>query len=271
MTLFSSKNKKEKPDGLILQGKVFLRIFLTKDKGPSDYPLLPGEYTIGRGSECKIVIPSQDEFLGVTQYHATVKVKDDEISIEDHSKGGTYRLKKRKSEKGFEKINKETLEIGDRLKFDVVEAEIYSSNMPPSHLTPPTEEITVEVSETFTTRTEKAKRYIISEAIAEGEVQLFYEETIIGRDPDKCSIIIDNKYDLVSREHAKIIIKDTVCYFEDIGSRNGSYIRTTYGEFVKLGANVPVPLHDNTMLRLGGRDPRINGKKTCDIRYVEEQ
>ena len=74
----------------------------------------------------------------------------------------------------------------------------------------------------------------------------------------------------MSREHAKIIIKNDICYFVDIGSRNGSYIRTTYGEFVKLGANVQVPLYDNTMIRLGGRESKVNGKKACDIRYIEE-
>jgi DNA-binding winged helix-turn-helix (wHTH) protein len=56
----------------------------------------------------------------------------------------------------------------------------------------------------------------------EGEIPLGVGENLIGRAPD-AAIRIDNSE--VSRRHALIVVKGTTATLEDLGSKNGTYLR----------------------------------------------
>src|SRR5215470_8947499 len=58
--------------------------------------------------------------------------------------------------------------------------------------------------------------------LEEREVQLPEGENILGRDPDGALWIDDSS---VSRRHARILIRDGKATLEDLGSKNGTYVR----------------------------------------------
>jgi len=73
------------------------------------------------------------------------------------------------------------------------------------------------------------------------EVQLLAGENIVGRDPD-AALWIDHP--LVSRRHARILVADGRATIEDLGSKNGTYVK---------GARIDssVSLADGDELRIG--------------------
>lgn len=66
----------------------------------------------------------------------------------------------------------------------------------------------------------------------------------MGRSPD-CQITIEDP--LISRQHAKIVVTESVCTFVDLGSRNGSKVN---GQ----SARQPIVLHDSDRIRLGAQE-----------------
>ena len=73
------------------------------------------------------------------------------------------------------------------------------------------------------------------------QVALNPGENIVGRAPD-ASVWIDAPG--VSRHHARIVLKGTAAALEDLGSKNGTYVR---GQRV----TAPLPLADGDQIRLG--------------------
>jgi hypothetical protein len=53
------------------------------------------------------------------------------------------------------------------------------------------------------------------------------DELIIGRSPEICNVVIPDRYDLVSRKHARIIRSGNMLYIEDVGSKYGTYVNGT--------------------------------------------
>lgn len=56
----------------------------------------------------------------------------------------------------------------------------------------------------------------------DGKDFLFSENVIIGRNKENKIYLPFDKY--ISRDHAKIKIKNSACYLEDLKSRNGTFI-----------------------------------------------
>lgn len=56
--------------------------------------------------------------------------------------------------------------------------------------------------------------------------------TILGRNPKRCDVVLEHF--AVSREHARIVIRDNVTYIEDLGSRNGVWVN---GQQIAAGPN----------------------------------
>jgi DNA-binding winged helix-turn-helix (wHTH) protein len=73
------------------------------------------------------------------------------------------------------------------------------------------------------------------------QVALTPGENIVGRAPD-ASVWIDAPG--VSRHHARIVLEGTAAALEDLGSKNGTYVR---GQRV----TAPLPLADGDQIRLG--------------------
>jgi len=79
---------------------------------------------------------------------------------------------------------------------------------------------------------------------ADGEIRLAEGDNLIGRDPDaKIRIDIGG----VSRRHAKIVVDDADVTLEDLGSKNGTYlrgrrinkpIRLAHGDEIRIGHKV---------------------------------
>jgi DNA-binding winged helix-turn-helix (wHTH) protein len=78
-------------------------------------------------------------------------------------------------------------------------------------------------------------------------------ETVIGRNPDT-GIRIPS--DGVSRHHARIVVAGPAATVEDLGSKNGTYLR---GERISGAA----PLRHNDVLRLGGQN--------LTVRFVRDE
>lgn len=76
-------------------------------------------------------------------------------------------------------------------------------------------------------------------------------EYIVGRDPT-CDIVIVDPY--VSRVHAKIFYRDGKWYVEDLGSRNGTYVK---GEDVR--GKGPVELSEGIEIVIGFSALTIKG------------
>lgn len=79
---------------------------------------------------------------------------------------------------------------------------------------------------------------------ADGEIRLVEGENLIGRDP---SAMIRVNIDGVSRRHAKISVEGSLVTLEDLGSKNGTYLRgrrvqtptrLTHGDEIRIGRKV---------------------------------
>jgi DNA-binding winged helix-turn-helix (wHTH) protein len=79
---------------------------------------------------------------------------------------------------------------------------------------------------------------------ADGEVRLVEGENVIGRDP-RATVRIN--IDGVSRRHAKISVEGSLVTLEDLGSKNGTYLRgrrvqkptrLTHGDEIRIGRKV---------------------------------
>lgn len=102
------------------------------------------------------------------------------------------------------------------------------------------------------------------------EIDLVQGETLLGRSPD-CHVTIEDP--LVSRKHARIIIRDSRAVVEDLGSRNGVRLN---GEPLRR----PTELKDRDRLRIGMQefvfhsistsDMRPNNKSTGFLRYCSQ-
>jgi len=110
--------------------------------------------------------------------------------------------------------------------------------------------------------------YIISKGTIVGQkkIPLPQGETIIGRDLN-CDIIIDTKYNMVSRRHGKIITQGREFYYIDLGSTNGSYFLSN-NELRKVEPGTQVHLYHDVIIRLGGAKTQ-GKKKVCDLKFVE--
>jgi pSer/pThr/pTyr-binding forkhead associated (FHA) protein len=75
----------------------------------------------------------------------------------------------------------------------------------------------------------------------EREFALDDGEHIVGREPD-VGICLDSPN--ISRRHARIVVRGTDATFEDLGSKNGSFVR---GERV----SGPTPLASGDEIRIG--------------------
>ena len=54
--------------------------------------------------------------------------------------------------------------------------------------------------------------------------------TILGRNPKRCDVVLEHF--AVSREHARIEVRDDVSFIEDLGSRNGVWVN---GQLIETG------------------------------------
>jgi DNA-binding winged helix-turn-helix (wHTH) protein len=82
---------------------------------------------------------------------------------------------------------------------------------------------------------------------ADGEIRLAEGDNLIGRDPDaKIRIDIGG----VSRRHAKIVVDDADVTLEDLGSKNGTYLR---GRRI----NKPIRLAHGDEIRIGNKVARF--------------
>jgi DNA-binding winged helix-turn-helix (wHTH) protein len=73
------------------------------------------------------------------------------------------------------------------------------------------------------------------------EIALEEGETVLGRDP-AATILVDHKS--VSREHAKIRLSPEAATLEDLGSKNGTFLRGRR-------LTCPAPLSDGDEIRIG--------------------
>jgi pSer/pThr/pTyr-binding forkhead associated (FHA) protein len=72
-------------------------------------------------------------------------------------------------------------------------------------------------------------------------------EHVIGRNTD---LALTLRSPSVSRRHARIVIAGEVATVEDLGSKNGTYVR---GRRI----TAPVPLADGDQIRIGGFEIRF--------------
>ena len=75
-----------------------------------------------------------------------------------------------------------------------------------------------------------------------GRVPLRIGENILGRDEDEGGVRIDSP--TVSRRHARIVVSGGSAILDDLGSKNGTFLRGTQ-------ISLPVPLSDGDEIRVG--------------------
>ena len=88
---------------------------------------------------------------------------------------------------------------------------------------------------------------------------LWEEETLLGRDPLRCTIIIPKEYSKASRLHAVIRREPEGVVLEDMDSHNGTYLD---GRRIDRKAG----LHDGGVITLGG-----TGSSEKEPRYIFKQ
>jgi len=110
-------------------------------------------------------------------------------------------------------------------------------------------------------------------------IDLKENEYTIGREPTKNKIVIDEFYNMVSRQHAVIDLHGNKCTFTDLPtSSNGSYYQHPDGEKVdptgkrwrRLINNAPYQIEKNTIIRLGGPYSKPESSEwICEIEIVK--
>ena len=65
----------------------------------------------------------------------------------------------------------------------------------------------------------------------EGGRWMIIEPIVIGRETD-CSILIEDRQ--VSRHHARVTVENGHCLLEDLGSKNGTYVKTYYDRSIAI-------------------------------------
>lgn len=116
--------------------------------------------------------------------------------------------------------------------------------------------------------TDNEKRFTLNEG-----------ETKVGRDASN-DIVIDDRFNLVSRQHAVISLKEGDCTYKDFpGSLNGSYYLTpeqdsnghSQEKQIRIKRNAPYPVTVDTVIRMGGPNSITKeGKLACDIKILVE-
>lgn len=86
---------------------------------------------------------------------------------------------------------------------------------------------------------------------------LHKDEIVMGRDPDKCDVVIPRRFSRVSRVHARITRRVDGVVLEDL-SKHGTFVND------KVATGLHPLSHDQTII-LGGA---IAGEKVCSLRFL---
>ncbi len=86
---------------------------------------------------------------------------------------------------------------------------------------------------------------------------LDHDEMLIGRHPD-CDLVVPRRFDNVSREHGRITHTVEGVFFEDLKSRNGTFVK-------ERRRNRPFKLQPKQRILLGGRTP---GDNVCELEFL---
>lgn len=75
----------------------------------------------------------------------------------------------------------------------------------------------------------------------------FSNGVVIGRSVSKTDYSVDNN--MLSRVHARVYSKDGICYIEDLGSRNGSFVNN-----IRVRPGNPMMLKQDSIVRLANEE-----------------
>jgi len=209
------------------------KLIIVDDEGKSTVvPLTRNEYSIGRQEGNVIRLTERN----VSRKHARLYKENGEFFIEDlKSYNGVFVNSERIKDKVSLKSG-DNIQIGDyRLIFrEVSTVEAEESVIIKETIKPPLPRVASALPG------EKPKLIVINGPRPGWVINLDEGETIIGRN-ENVTIVIDEPS--VSREHAKIILKEDYCKIMDLGSSNGVKINgiaikehyLSHGDTIELG------------------------------------
>jgi DNA-binding winged helix-turn-helix (wHTH) protein len=105
------------------------------------------------------------------------------------------------------------------------------------------------------------RRYVYRVRWDSGSASLRDGEHVVGRDP-KADVHLDMAS--VSRYHARLCLNDGHMVIEDVGSRNGTFVR---GQ--KIKARSPITLKDGEWFRMGGVPVIVSIARAADARETD--
>jgi pSer/pThr/pTyr-binding forkhead associated (FHA) protein len=210
-------------------GGQYLKLMVEDDEGvKASYPILLNELTVGRSPESAVCLPQRD----ISRQHARLLLQEDKASllVRDLDSFTGVRLN------GKRIFDHCTFRVGD-----LIEIGSYVFSLQTPEVVDPKSAPVVKHEVEKLPPSEHAKLVAVSSNLAGRVFMLDKRELIIGREAEDNDIVIPHRS--ISRNHAKIVWRDSVFTVIDQGSINHLFVNGAVfrsaplvnGDVIKLG------------------------------------
>lgn len=208
--------------------------------------LVDERVSIGRDKSNKVII--NDE--GVSVFHAELRQENGKLFLWDSgSVNGSF-------VNGEKVTGKRELNVGDVLRFHLVEVQLIDPAKGPAAVLP------TAVNRDIERPAQPLWQLKAMTGTISGKMFLLDGTKIIGRDPG-CDIVVAGAH--VSRRHAELSIRSGKLWMKDLGSSNGSFVNGKRTEEVQLKNGDEVKFDAMTFKVVGAADATDEGFDEADM------